>query len=893
LPQIRTKKNFQFIFSIVFLQVLVQLEQCRSIPEFNNYLAYIFANGDGLAIDVRQSAGLLLKNNLRTPLSATNSAPHLQASILVGLKLPDRALRHTAGTCAVTMARQGWPDLPSALCEALDSTDASAIDGALDTVYKLYEEDPVVLEREQPLGSGHRPSDSLIPRILNHFQHSEPTARAIAVSTINLAANYMPPALMKELDRYIQGLFALAQDQVAAVRKEICIGLVQLIGIVPDRFEPHLSGIIEYMLASTQDSDETVAVEACEFWSAYPDSNLDVQALQPYLPRLIPILLKNMVFDEYDEEVADAEAAEEEALSGRCPGREKDADIKPHHIGHSNAGGAAGGSGGGEGENDGDDDDDDEEIGKWNIRRCSAAGLDMLSTSFGDTLLPLLLPAVQARLAEADWRAREGAILALGAVSDGCAGGLAQHLPGIVAALLPGLQDPRPMVRCIACWALTRYARGLLDRAASGERQGIDAVVAGICERTKDHNRKVQEAACGSIASFVEEAQNDGLVYAGQIMTALGGALQKYGRRSVRNAYDAVATLAENLPVALKTREGAALLLPPLFGKLAALPDGDRDLLPLLECIAAVSPAAGPQLQAFAEAAFGRCVDMADRMGAGASSGAYEKDEADEFIVGALDAVCGIIEGLGAGVESLVARSALRDVIVRSCSDDNHDVRQSAFALVGDLAKTCIPHLKPSLLELISAALANLEPAAVSQLTISACNNAAWSLGELTIACTPEEVGQYALPALERLGRVLAVPAGGLPRSFIENSAIAVGRLCLVRPDIIAPHAAAFIGPLCGALRTVRDGKEKEQAFVGVCAVLRANPQAGAGAFTPLCEAVVSWRALLPNYESLRNELVQLMSGYKGQLVSLGQWETALKSLSPAAGQKLVDMLGL
>jgi transportin-1 len=800
------------------------------------------------------------------------------------------------------MAQQGpngWPELPNALCEALDSSDASAIDGALDTVYKLYEEEPAVLEREQPLGTGHRPSDSLIPRILNHFQHPEPSARAIAVSTVNLAANYMPPALMKDLDRYIQGLFALAQDPAAAVRKEICIGLVQLIGIVPDRFEPHLSGVIEYMLASTQDPDETVAVEACEFWSAYPDSGLEVAALEPYLPRLIPVLLKNMVFDEYDEEVADAEAAEEEALSGRSPVRERDADIKPHHIGHGGGGGVSVGNGAGgggdsttNGEEDGGDDDDDEEIGKWNLRRCSAAGLDMLSNSFGDSLLPLLLPAVQARLAEADWRAREGAILALGAVSDGCSGGLAQHLPGIVAALLPGLQDPRPMVRCIACWALTRYARGLLDRAASGERQGIDAVVAGICERTTDHNRKVQEAACGSIASFVEEAQNEGLVYAGQIMTALGGALQRYGRRSVKNAYDAVATLAENLPDALKTREGAALILPPLFGKLATLPDGDRDLLPLLECIAAVSPSAGPQLQAFAEAAFGRCVDMADRMGAGAASGAYEKDEADEFIVGALDALCGIVEGLGAGVESLVARSALRDVIVRSCSDENHDLRQSAFALVGDLARTCIPHLKPSLAELISAALANLEPAAVSQHTISACNNAAWSLGELTMACTPEEVGQYALPALERLGRVLAVPSGGLPRSFIENSAIAVGRLCLVRPDMLALHAAAFIGPLCGALRTVRDGKEKEQAFLGICAILRANPQAGAGAFTPLCEAIVSWRQLA-KYEGLRNELVQLMSGYKGQLVGLGQWETALSSLSPAAGQKLVDILGL
>lgn len=36
-----------------------------------------------------------------------------------------------------------------------------------------------------------------------------------------------------------------------------------------------------------------------------------------------------------------------------------------------------------------------------------AAGLDMLSNHFGDELLPIMLPIVQQRLHDADWRARE------------------------------------------------------------------------------------------------------------------------------------------------------------------------------------------------------------------------------------------------------------------------------------------------------------------------------------------------------------------------------------------------------------------------------------------------------------------------------------------------------
>lgn len=37
---------------LVALQVLSQLELCTKIPDFNNYLAYIFADGDSLSIEV-------------------------------------------------------------------------------------------------------------------------------------------------------------------------------------------------------------------------------------------------------------------------------------------------------------------------------------------------------------------------------------------------------------------------------------------------------------------------------------------------------------------------------------------------------------------------------------------------------------------------------------------------------------------------------------------------------------------------------------------------------------------------------------------------------------------------------------------------------------------------
>lgn len=103
----------------------------------------------------------------------------------------------------------------------------------------------------------------------------------------------------------------------------------------------------------------------------------------------------------------EAEAEEEAAATG---GADADKDVRPSHVG---GGAGRGGGGGGEGE---EEDDDDEPERRWNLRKCSAMGLDHLSNVFNDEILPLLMPVVEARLADADWRKRESAILALGAV---------------------------------------------------------------------------------------------------------------------------------------------------------------------------------------------------------------------------------------------------------------------------------------------------------------------------------------------------------------------------------------------------------------------------------------------------------------------------------------------
>jgi transportin-1 len=149
----------------------------------------------------------------------------------------------------------------------------------------------------------------------------------------------------------------------------------------------------------------------------------------------------------------------------------------------------------------------DVEVRAWTLRKSSASSLDVLSNCFPDELLPVMLPIVdvralhvsagcrplmsphQAHLRENDWRVREAAVLALGAVAEGCDNGLDSLAPQIIAGLLPTLDDPRPLVRSIACWTLGRYSRWLKDGGARSS-QLLDQLLSGLLTRVLDRRAR-------------------------------------------------------------------------------------------------------------------------------------------------------------------------------------------------------------------------------------------------------------------------------------------------------------------------------------------------------------------------------------------------------------------
>jgi len=262
---------------------------------------------------------------------------------------------------------------------------------------------------------------------------------------------------------------------------------------------------------------------------------------------------------------------------------------------------------GAENENDDDffDAGEEDDDTSWNLRKSSANGLDVMSNVFGDELLGMILPIVEQRFRESDWRLRESAILAVGAVSEGCDAGLTPVLPQLIEFLVPSLDDPRPMLRATACWTLSRFARWTVQLAfaprpgdplpatAPQGRAFVEKILAGLLTRVGDKNKHVQSAACGALATLLQETREDIVTWLQPVATTLGLAVGSYGRKNLRCALDAVATLADSAGASLKSPAVATALLSPLLQKWEQGGDTQPDLYQLLECVTSVTMGVG------------------------------------------------------------------------------------------------------------------------------------------------------------------------------------------------------------------------------------------------------------------------------------------------------------
>jgi transportin-1 len=845
-------------------QAELMLSQAKSSPDINNYLIYLFSctsppSGLQCTVEdlhlIRSAAAIMLKNNVKTGFKQIPEASMTPIKRGIAMILEDKnsQMRNYAGNIATEMIRRGgllsWPELLPKLLDMIGNENGQvsneAQEGAIVTMSKICEDNTKMIEREL---NGQRPLNFILPKLIQATKSPLPKVRAQALTAINVFTPRKSQAMLNSIDDLLQHLFHLANDNNPDVRRQVCRAFVQLVETRPDKLLPHLNGLVDYIITQQQSDDEELACDAAEFWLAVGEHEHLWQSLTPYISKIIPVLLQCMVYSPEDIAMLGG-ASDDEDEEDRVE------DIKPKFA-KKNAARAANGeqadaaqNGGGnayekvagmdddleEGEIDNlDDGDDMDPDDKWTLRKCSAAALDVFARDYRAPVFASILPYLTKHLKHEDWPHREAAVLALGAVAEGCIDVVTPHLPELVPYLITLLNDPEPVVRQITCWTLGRYSAWAAQLTDPAQKQTyFEPMMEGILMKMLDKNKKVQEAGASAFANLEEKAGKNLEPYSGPIIRQFVQCFAKYKDRNIYILYDCVQTLAEAIGPVLAQPDHVNQLMPALIDRWQKIADDSRELFPLLECLSYVAMALNDSFTPFAQPIFGRCVNIIhqnlEASMALANNPSLEVPDKD-FLVTSLDLLSAIIQALDKQKSAqLVKESQLPffELLTFCMEDPADEVRQSGYALLGDCAKYVFSELQGSLGNIIPVLLKQLDLDSILDEEIdsgfSVVNNACWSVGEIAIQYK-DGMGPYVPELFQRFLEIMTNP--GIPRSVTENAAIALGRLGLGNSALMAPQLASFAEEFLTSMDEVDPSDEKATAFRGFACIVEQNPMA-------------------------------------------------------------------
>ena len=834
------------------------LSKAKSSPDITNYLTLILCNppsalelsADGL-ISARSAAAVTLKNIVSSKydrLSAEQKA-FIQANVLRSVGDSNVGVRNLVGNVVTEIVKKGgvmaWPQVYSELFGMAGNEKGDvplyAQEGAMSAIAKICEDSRKALNREY---NGLRPLDEFMPRLYQLTNHSEARIRVLALETLTGFIAMKPKVIMDSLDRLLAQLENLARDQNSDVRRFVCRTFVLLVDVAPMMIAPRMDGLVEYMIAQQKNEDETdLALEAAEFWLAIGEQERLCDRLAPHIKKITPLLLASMVYSEDDiaRHEGDRDDADEE---------DREQDIRPQFAtarraavnSQSKENGAKAQdqnqippddslSEGEIPEEDelGDEDPEDE----WNLRKCSAAALDSLASYFPNQIFEASLPYLEENLQHKEWPRREAAVLAFGAISTGCEEVVAPHLPKLIPFLLTLLSDSEHVVRKITCWALGRYTKWVVTLPEPNRSQYLKAIIEGVLERMLDRNKAVQEGAASAISNIEEAAKARLAPYALPITQQFVKCFDCYKDRNMYILYDCVQTMAEQVGAVVAQPEIQNILMPALIKRWNKFSDESQELASLLECLSYVVSAMGEAFVPYAQSVFDRCSRLIhshlERQIMAARDPAMVRPS-NELCVTSLDLLSSIVQALPqAHCAELVARSQPKvfDLLRLCLVDPNLEVRQSAYALLGDFAMNCFPLLKDHIASIMPVLINQLDVTTMrdeeAEEAFSVVNNACWACGE----SATQEDGKTLEPFVDQLYQRLLtlVNSADVTPTVAENAAIALGRLGLRFANKLAPQLAQFAKPLLTILEPVENGNEKGQSLLGLNMVIALDPQ--------------------------------------------------------------------
>jgi transportin-1 len=825
-------------------EVMRAMNEASARADFGHSLAFILATGEVAPLDVRQRAGLLLKSQLACG-TIPPSIKGVRELSLQALADAHAVIRRTGGsiiTTLVTMDRDsGCSDVLRVLVGMLSDQQTQVSEGAFDAISKICE-DLVDVWRQTSIEHTEQSASirdfitfsksELVPAILRWH-----TPKRIVLLNI-FALNFLlfPNQPLSEfLVPYFETVGQLAaSEKDPEVTVAVCKGLAYICQQHPDLIGSALGGVFSFVLSASKHTERSIRLEGIQFWTI-ASLNADwLPHLRGLLPELLPILLQNMIYSQEDYLAMDDAVLSDD--NAAVPDRPEEMAPRFHKE-----------------KGDGEDDDDDDADGgstwgnEWTVRKAAASALDHVATAFRDDILPFILPLIEKMLTSENWEVQESALLALGAIGHGCMQGLSPHLPSILSLLVTISASGKPLLRSISCWTISRFAAWF---AFDTHRQtALPSALGVILTRMMDHNKRVQEAAVSAFVSIEEEAGIYLADHLPNIIKAICSAMAYYQSKNLLILLDAIACLFESVgSESMSSPDIVNALAPAIVAAFQGVNVTTEKQLAvsLFECLTAMTGNIGGALGVETLTVIvRRCMDILNENVVAFDQitlQAVERPKPDSDILAcALDLLCGALDGLSTAAVNLVSVNNFIPLLAKLISQFEHEsklpkvrnyysnmVKQCAFALLGDCARTCIVLLTDEL-------VAPIVPTICAYVTIGpilVSNNSSWCLGEISMRKSSHFVDPFVpIMATALVSNLKRFEVGSRP-IVRQNAAIAIGRIGVTSGVKLASLGVLneVFTPWCEIMRVMRTDDEKVSAVNGFLTCLRANPQSALSA---------------------------------------------------------------
>ncbi|XVF76871.1 hypothetical protein PTKIN_Ptkin13bG0301600 [Pterospermum kingtungense] len=455
--------------------------QEQGLSRFLLSLSVELANNDK-PIESRRLAGIVLKNSLDA--KDASRKEHLveqwmSIDISVKSQIKDLLLRtlgssvpearHTsaqviAKIASIEIPKKQWPELIGSLLNNMTQQDRPAAlkQATLETLGYVCEE----ISHQDLVQEEVNAVLTAVVQGMNLSEHG-PEVRLAATKALYNALEFAQTNFENEMERnYIMKVVCdTAMSKEVEIRQTAFECLVAIASAYYEVLEPYMQTLFQLTSNAVKGDEETVALQAIEFWSSICDEEIELQEfdgpesgdsgpphsrfIEKALSSLVPLLLETLPMQEEDQ-------------------------------------------------------DQDDTI--WNISMAGGTCLGLVARTVGDAIVPLVMPFVESNISKPDWRCREAATYAFGSILEGPT---IEKLSPLVQAglnfLLTAMKDGNNHVKDTTAWTLGRIFE-LLHSPGSGfsviSPENLKQVLGVLLESIKDAPN-VAEKVCGAIYYLV------------------------------------------------------------------------------------------------------------------------------------------------------------------------------------------------------------------------------------------------------------------------------------------------------------------------------------------------------------------------------------------------------